>query len=187
MSSPASSASADPDDDKVAKVESAFLLNFIRYTEWPADRYPDADAPIELVVVGPDDLGPILDATVGDKTIGERLIVVRRRAWPKRGRHSAAQHAERVEALLVELSDAELVYLGRAMVEQTPLVAERLERSGVLVVGRGREAAEAGAALSLAVEDQRMVFYANPRTLANQPYRISSRLLQLARRIEEES
>jgi len=134
MSSPASAASADPDDDKVAKVESAFLLNFIRYTEWPADRYPDADAPIELVVVGPDDLGPILDATVGDKTIGERSILVRRRAWPKRGRHSAAQHAERVEALLVELSDAELVYLGRAMVEQR-FTADHMAEALIALLG----------------------------------------------------
>lgn len=186
MSPPASLAWAATADEKIAKVQSAFLLNFIRYTEWPADRYPDAEAPIELIVVGPDELGPILEATVADKTIRDRTIRVRRRAWPRRDRLSAEQHAARVEALLAELADAEMVYLGEAMTGEASRIAERLKGEGVLIVGRGRAAAAAGAALSLAVEDDRMVFYANRRAIAGEPYRISSRLLQLARLIEKE-
>jgi len=179
-------ARADADDDKAAKIQAAFLLNFVRYTTWPVERFEAEDSPIEIAVIGPDAMGSTLDATVADKQVHGRSIVVRRYAWPDRDRLTEADYAARVEALLVEAGRAEMVFISEPLTWRLPRFAERLSEAGTLVVGMSRQAAEQGAALSLAVEDNRMVFYANASVIGTSRYDVSSRLLKLARLVEEE-
>jgi hypothetical protein len=178
-------AEADTAEQKAAKVKAAFLLNFIRYTTWPDERFAEADSPIELVVIGPDDMGSILDATMADKKQGLRPVTVRRVDWPDRRLPDDA-YRQAVADLLDSISASEMVFVSSAMLGHLKVIEQGLGGKGVLIVGEDRVAAERGAALSLGIEDNRMVFFANLKVVRGESYQVSSKLLRLARIVEAE-
>jgi hypothetical protein len=62
------------------EVKAAFLVNFVRFVEWPAEA--GADAPF-VVCVGPTDpFGNVLDRTVTSERLGDRRLTVRRLREP---------------------------------------------------------------------------------------------------------
>ena len=61
-----------------AQVKSAFLLNFARYVEWPANTFSNANSPIIIGVLGPDSLGRALDATIEGHTVEKHPVEIAR-------------------------------------------------------------------------------------------------------------
>ena len=43
------------------QVKAAFLFNFAKFVEWPAQAFKSADEPIEICVLGPNPFGSSLD------------------------------------------------------------------------------------------------------------------------------
>jgi len=58
-------------------VKAAFILNFIKFVEWPASAFSSPDDPILLSVVGND---PVVDSIdlLGGKTVSGMKVVVRK-------------------------------------------------------------------------------------------------------------
>ncbi len=57
------------------RVKAAFLLNFARFVQWPADAFAAPDAPLRLCVIGKDRFGNRLDVLEG-RTIQDRRVVI---------------------------------------------------------------------------------------------------------------
>jgi hypothetical protein len=57
------------------EVKAAFLVNFTHFVEWPD---PLAKEKFSLCVVGPDPFGDVLEKVVGNRTVHDRPIVIRR-------------------------------------------------------------------------------------------------------------
>src|SRR5437899_846096 len=60
------------------QIKAAFLYNFAKFVEWPADAFADPHAPIVLGVVGEDPFGNVLDKIVLGKTVNGRGLVIKR-------------------------------------------------------------------------------------------------------------
>jgi len=60
------------------EVKAAFLYNFARFVEWPAETGHDPGTPFVIAILGHDPFGAVLDETVAGKTVGGRPIEVRR-------------------------------------------------------------------------------------------------------------
>ncbi|HET7240447.1 MAG TPA: YfiR family protein, partial [Gemmatimonadales bacterium] len=45
-------------------VKAAYLLSFTRYVEWPAAAFPDSAAPVNICVVGDEDLPDVVRQTI---------------------------------------------------------------------------------------------------------------------------
>src|SRR5436305_4926410 len=60
-------------------VKAAFLLNFTRYTDWPASAFASDADPLVLCIIGQDPFGPALD-TVEGKTVKGHPIRIGRSA-----------------------------------------------------------------------------------------------------------
>jgi hypothetical protein len=59
-------------------LKAAYLYNFVKYIEWPSERFLDPHAPYTICVVGDDPFGEhLLQATHG-KTVRERAFELRR-------------------------------------------------------------------------------------------------------------
>ena len=58
------------------QVKAAFVLNFLKFVTWP-ETPPAADAPIEVVVLGADDLARAIEQASARQQIGGRSIKVR--------------------------------------------------------------------------------------------------------------
>src|SRR5258708_34362438 len=65
------------------QVKAAFLYNFARFVEWPADVFHDPSDPFAICVLGQDPFGHALDDVVAGKKIEGRAFAVRRISAPR--------------------------------------------------------------------------------------------------------
>lgn len=159
-------AAAAPTSPEVVK--AAYILNFIRFTEWPAEALPEG-APF-VVGVSADRVleDALIRLTDGQQVRGRRIRVVRLRTTR-------------------DLADCHLAYLdGEVTVNEEPAVSvtEALAAIGdrpVLTVSSHDEFLARGGMLNLYREGSNLRFEIAPERAAAAGLRFSSQLLRLAR------
>ncbi len=144
------------------EVKAAFLYNFARFVEWPAEAGHDPAAPFVIAVLGHDPFGPILDETVAGKTVGGRPIEVRRVSRPDEAR------------------EAQIVFVSPSERPNVAAILKALERPGVLTVGDTDGFAVQGGAINFTVHARRVRFEINPAAAEQARLKMSSQLLKLA-------
>lgn len=102
--------------DDESSVKAAFLYNFTKFAEWPADKFTDPNSPIVIGIVGDDSLARRLQKMVEAKTVDGRSIVVRR--------------LSRAD----EMAKCHVLFIARAGTEATKPFLPRLLDQHVLVV-----------------------------------------------------
>lgn len=170
-------ARADEAADETS-IKAAYVLNFLRYTQWPAERAPqrDSDA-FEIAVVGsPRFASALRSISQQAAALGQRPVRVRRLG-------SGTLQGERLQRTLDE---SHAVFIG-ADVESDTDVAEALARmSGapVLTIGDGEGFAASGGMLGLVNNGRRIVFDANPHAIRDSGLQVSAKVMKLARLVE---
>ena len=144
--------------------KAAFLLNIAKYATWPPSAFPDASAPIVIGILGDDPFGSALDRVVSGRVINDRRVTVRRskRAADLRGAH--------------------VVFISPSEGERAAGVCASLAESGTLCVG-DTESAASFTAVTFSVESGRIAFTVNLASARRSNVAISSKLLQLARKV----
>ena len=178
----ASSAPAADDDGKIAKIKAAYLVNFIQYVTWPREAFANDMSPLVVAVVGEDPMGPVLDHTLRTAAGFDRPLQLVRYAMPRRGDFkSDAEHAAAMQQLTRKLADAHALFVCDSERGHAAKLMAELRKHPILIIADGKSFAEAGAMLSLALDDGRIVFYANRQAIDQSPLKISSKLLRLGR------
>lgn len=162
------------DSERAAHVKAAFVLNFARYTDWPAAAFAGTGDPVVICIVGNATVAEAVENTVADQRIDGRRIAARRLGPADAVRHDTAGFA-------AAAAGCQVLYF--ADPASAPLAA-RLADFGldyVLTIGDGHGLAEAGVMLALLIDADRIVFAANPVAIRDSRVRVSSKVLQLAR------
>jgi len=144
------------------QVKAAFLFNFAKFVEWPAQAFKSADSPIEICVLGPNPFGSLLDKAVEGKVVGNRKFVVRE--------VRDAQQA----------GECQIVFVSAAGWTRSRAVLGEIKKCCVLTVGETGEFIGGGGMINLRLEDARVRVEINPDAAARAGLRISSKLLSLA-------
>lgn len=158
---PALAQTAPPSE---SQVQAAFLYNFAKYVEWPAEIFPTRDAPITFCVVGNDHFGAALTAIDGRKAQG-RTIRVRRGVAPD------------------ELGACQVAFVADSEERRISAILAGTAAQPVLTVSDIEGFAEAGGAIGFVRADQRVQFEVNAQTLQRSHLRLSSEVLKLARTV----
>jgi GAF domain-containing protein len=145
------------------QVKAAFVLNFLKFVTWP-EAPADAAAPIEVVVLGADDLARAIEQASARQQIGGRSIKVR--AVRRAGDIGAAP---------------QLLFIAASERDRLPVLLREFEGRPVLTVGDGSGYGAAGVVLNFYTSDTRIRFEANTTAAARARLQISSHLLRLAR------
>ncbi|MGH8030255.1 MAG: YfiR family protein [Arenimonas sp.] len=160
------------------QVEAAFLVNFLRYTDWPPERVAPADEPLVITVIGDDAMAATLArlTRVVPPVRGHR-IEVQRLEFP-----DGADATVRT-ALSERLRRSHLVFVRET---RQPLDAVLGDLSGqpVLTVSDRPGFAADGGMLGLRRRDGRIVFEANPGAIRNARLVVSAKVLKLARIVD---
>lgn len=173
------------DEEKVAKVKAAFVLNFLKFTEWPSESFESDGSPLIIAVVGEDPLGPVLDATIRGKTAHGREIEARRfKTLTRKSYRKDDEYNAALEAWREELRGCHAIYLGDAPTKEFVSALEPLRNDPVLLVGDSREWGERLTHLAVGPKGSRIVFYANRDAVDDAPIKVSSKLLKLATLVE---
>lgn len=146
------------------KVKGAFLLNFAKFTKWPAEEVAATNTPVTIGIVGEDPFGSALDQLVAGETIGTRPIVVKRLA------------------LSEDLSPCRILFIPKSV--DATAVLKHLSGPGVLTVGESDDFLDVGGVIRLLIEGKKVRFEVNMDAAQRAHLTISSQLLKLARTIK---
>ena len=152
-------------DVTAATLKAAFLYNFAKFAEWPAEAL-SAGQRLSLCVIGDHAVADALGEIISGRAIeGHELVVaIVKPDGPLRSCH--------------------LLYVGGLGARETPPLLETLNGSPVFTVGDGEKFAESGGVAQLILENDRMRFAINVAAARRARLRLSSRLLSLAQIVQ---
>ena len=164
-----------------AQVEAAFLVNFLRYTQWPASSFDSAAAPFVVTVVGEERAYAavrLVAAAAGP--VEGRPIEVR---WLPDARGSRAAPFDSPQDLdaRAQLRRSHLVFFHRSAGPVHAQVLGDLARLPVLTVSDLDGFTAAGGMLGLVRQDRRILFQANAGAIRHGGLLVSAKVLKLAR------
>ena len=159
---PALCAQAQQVDANPAK--AAFLYHFAQMVYWPL-AVRDSSQALTLCVFGNDSLGGSIDSVIDGKSVGAQTIHVR---------HLGPED---------HVQDCQMLYIGHdGPVHIAAILAEARQHS-VLTIGEDDDFLAQGGVIAFVLEGGRLRFEINLESAESSHILISSRLLQLSRRV----
>ena len=141
-----------------ARLEAAFIMNFVKFTEWSA----------------PDDMSLVV-CVIGDERVGAAVIEALR-TTPNGARMQVRQLADQPST-----PDCHLAFIGGSQMRRAGPILDSVRGRPVLTVSDGAGFAQAGGMIELFVEGGRMRFAVNLDAVEQAHVRLSSQLLGLAK------
>jgi uncharacterized protein DUF4154 len=152
----------------VAALKAAFLYNFAKFTEWPADALAPAQR-LSLCVVGDNLVADAVEQVIKGRVVDGHVLTVQilKPDGPLRSCH--------------------LLYIGGLDAKGARLLVGTLRDAPVLTVSDGERFAESGGVAQLILENDRMRFAINVAAAQRGRLQLSSKLLNLATIIKKEN
>jgi len=144
------------------QVKAVYLFNFGQFVEWPAEAFRSPGAPFVIGIVGQDPFGELLEDVVRGESLGTRQIVVKR-----------FRSAD-------EITDCNILFIGRADAERLPATLAALRGRSVLTVTDIVGAETRGAIIVLVNDKNRIRMRINLAAAKASNLVISSKLLRPA-------
>ncbi|MEW6156988.1 MAG: YfiR family protein [Verrucomicrobiota bacterium] len=145
------------------QIKAAFLYNFAKFVEWPESAFDSTNAPIVFGIIGEDPFNSDLEATIENKTINNRPVVIRR--------FRSDRELQRTHVLFISSSE-------RRRLES---ILERVKGFPTLVVGDEIERfCQRGGMINFIMEERKVRFQINQVRAEQEGLKISSKLLKLA-------
>jgi hypothetical protein len=155
--------SADSTIPKEYKVKAAFIYNFAKFVEWPAQKLADS-APIVVGVLGPNPFGDELENALKGRQINGRTLIVRQ--------FDNLEAAKAAHLLFVSLNDESKLH-------------KALKEYGILTVGQSESFARNGGMITFAFEDDKLRFEINIGAAEQAGLKISAQLQKLAKNVRK--
>ena len=143
------------------RLKVAFLYNFAKFVEWPAEAFSHENSTLILGILGEDPFGPALQSIRG-KTVKGRSLTIKR--------FESLQDLSHCHILFITTSNAK--HLKRAL--------ESLEGSSVLTIGEMEHFAQKGGIINFVIRKNKLRFEINLDAGKRAGLEISSQLLNLA-------
>lgn len=159
---------ADSAPVKEYQVKAAFVLNFVKFVEWPAESFTNAQAPIVIGVLTPDPFNGELARAVEGRKVNGRDLVVRKVEQPG------------------DLNGVHLSFISAAAAERTPETLASLKGKPVLTVGETASFSNQGGMITFVPEGDKLRFEINMITAEAARIKFSAQLLKLAKNVKKE-
>ena len=151
------------------QVKAAFLYNFAKFVEWPADAFKTARDPILVCVLGHNPFGNALEDAIRGKSI--------------EGRTFAYRHVSDAESA----SACQILFVGSEESKHFRSLLENLKPMGILTVGEAQGFAASGGVINFKLDDGRVRFEINMAAAEHEQLHISAKLLSLAQIVKSEN
>jgi hypothetical protein len=148
-------------------LKAALLLNFVKFSEWPADTLA-VGGPIVLCVIGDDTIeGSLREIVKGQAVDGHSLVV----------RHQSMEASMR---------SCHVLYAGGLDTKRSAQLIELVKDATVLTVGESEQFPRIGGVAQFFADDGKMRFAVNLESVQRARLRLSSRLLGLAKIVKDQ-
>jgi hypothetical protein len=148
------------------QMKAVFVVNFLRFVDWPPANIAPAPAPLVVAV------------------LGDRAFIENLREYA--ATQSVSGHSIEVKAVErpEDARGAHLLFIGASETANVPAIVKMAETSALLTVGDTDGFARAGVILNLYTDDQRIRIEANPAAATRTGLRLSAHLLRIARIVD---
>jgi hypothetical protein len=145
------------------QVKAAFLYNFAKFVQWPANAFRSDSSAIIIGILGKDPFGHDLDRMLATENLhGRRFLVLRLRD---------DQDLKICHILFITPFQA---------MQRWPKIGGDLEGASVLTIGENEQFAKDGGMIRFVMTGNKVGFEINLETVRKARLQISSRLLRLA-------
>jgi hypothetical protein len=146
-----------------SRVKAAFIYNFAKFIEWPADAFTDKSSPLVIGVLAENNsFAADLQQTVQGKTANNRPLII------KEFRSVA------------EATNCHILFISASVKKPTSEILSGVRGTNVLTVGETERFTENGGMINFVLEDNKVRFQINDETAKKAGLKISSKLLSLA-------
>lgn len=146
-------------------IKAAFLYNFGKFVEWPANAYASTNAPMLIGIYGDNPFGDNLVRLVRNRSINDHPIIAR------------VVSAD-------ELKDCRILFISQSEQNNLGDILKKLDGSNVLTVTENLDPFKSGAMINFITVDNRIRFEINNAAAEKAGLKISSKLLVLATRTQ---
>jgi hypothetical protein len=147
-------------------VKAAFLYNFTKFVDWPQSAFTDAAAPFRVCVFVDVGFRRDVEEMLKGETIGGRPPRV---VTPEPN----------------DIKGCHLAYFGSGDADRSAQMLAAMRGVPVLTVGEGSRFLQQGGVISFVLEDNRVRFDVNKRAVDRAGLTVSSKLLRVARHVED--
>ena len=149
------------------QVKAAYLYNFAKFVEWPAQKFTNSAAPFQLCVLDDASFIAELNRLVQGRSIAGRAVKV-----------IAVQSAD-------EAGNCHVLFVSSSRADQVRHSLEVLSHRSVLTVGETKNFCDQGGIINFVLQDDRVQFEVNHKAANAAGLQISSRLLSVAKLVFE--
>lgn len=144
------------------QVKAAFLINFPKYVDWPAEAFAETNNPVVIAVLGETKVTREIQKVIPGRTVNNREIVLKRLAS---GEDSSGCH---------------ILFISAIEQQRFPNLLPQLRNTSVLTVGESEDFLERGGVINLACRAQKIALEVNLTAAGQARLKISSKLLSVA-------
>ncbi|MEW6126215.1 MAG: YfiR family protein [Acidobacteriota bacterium] len=145
------------------EIKAAFLYNFAKFVDWPAESFTDAGAPLVVGIVGNDPFGSAIDRLLSGKSANGRPLVVKRLS------------------VGAGLKSCHILFIASSESGRMAQINGAVRGASVLTVGDMESFIQFGGVIQLTREANKVGMVINTDLAERSRLRISSKLLSLAK------
>jgi hypothetical protein len=149
------------------EVKAAYLYNFGRFVEWPAQVTTTRTDSFTICILGEDPFGRSLDVTLAGERIGNQKVAARRITSPR----------DSVDCRILFISSSEAKRLNK--------IIEALDKSAILTVSDIPQFSQGRGMIQFVLEGNRIRFEVNLTATQSAGLTLSSELLKVATVVRE--
>lgn len=150
------------------EIKAAFLYNFAKFVEWPAEAFASESTPFRIGLLGDGPLPEVLPGLVSREQVRNRPIEIRR------------LHSKQ------DLAGCHLLFVSRSETKRLNEFLPAAAKAGLLVVGEDPEFLTQGGMITFVLVDKTVRFDINKAALAQAGLKVSSKLLAIARHVQDQ-
>jgi YfiR/HmsC-like len=148
-----------------SEVKAGFLVNLVKFVEWPDATFASDREPIVFGIVGTDPLANALNQAVYGQSVRGRTLAVRKYNFGD------------------DLRSCQVLFVSASEQGHLPQILAGVLGASVLTVSDAQRFAEAGGVVQFAVDEDRVHFSVNRDAAIQAKLQISAKLLTLSRAI----
>ena len=159
------------------QIKAAFLFNFIKFVDWPKERFSSDKEPLVVGVVGKDPFGENLDQ-LAQKPVKDRPMVIKRFG-------ATSPDGDPVHAQLDQIRQCHVIFISPLEKKANRRLIEALSNAAILTVGDTEGFLDDGGMINFLVEDRKVRFEIGLAKVRSAKLDVRSQLLRLAKRVDE--
>ena len=148
-------------------IKAGFIYNFANLVQWPTNAFAQLDSPIVIGILGEDPFGPVLDRVLAGKRVNGRVFLVKRLKS------------------VVDLKECHILFVSSSEIAHLADAIHLVKGMPILTIGEIPGFAKRGGIINLVLEDNKVHFEVNVDAAKEADLTISSRLLALARIVQD--